>query len=266
MECQSIPTHQQKEATILPKRALVREPSAQYARCISSHALRNTVNVARARAQHKIYTNTLAELGLEIIRLKVDNNHPDACFVEDTAVIHAGKALISRLAKTSRRGEEETVAEVLQEYVPVKHVKAPGTLEGGDIIHVPNQIISGIGQRTNHAGIEQMQTYFDVAVSTIEDSKIIHLKSHVTYLNNNILLATSTYAQHPTLSKFDVLVVPDDERYAANTLTIDDTVLMPTRHPKTQQQIENAGFNVICLEMSEFAKCEGALTCLSLIF
>jgi dimethylargininase len=208
----------------------------------------------------------LEELGLEVIRLMRDDTHPDACFVEDTAVIHTGKALITRLAKTSRQGEEQAVAEVLREYFLVKSIKAPGTLEGGDVIHVDDRLISGISKRTNRAGIDQMQTYFSVTIETIEDPHLIHLKSHVTYLNNNIMLTTEPYAHHPTLSNFDILLVPDHERYAANTLTIEDTVLMPSEHPETQQLIEDAGFDVISLNMNEFAKCEGALTCLSLLF
>ena len=250
----------------MPKRAVVRELGSSFTKCISSHPLHHTVNITRARKQHARYTTTLEELGLEVIRLAQDEIYPDACFVEDTAVIHSGKALITRLANTSRQGEEQAVAEVLQEFLPVKSIKAPGTLEGGDIIHVNNQLISGISQRTNRAGIDQMQAYFGVTIETIEDPLLIHLKSHVTYLNNNIMLATTPYAHHPALVDFDVLLVPDHERYAANTLTINDTVLMPSEHPETQQLIEEAGFEVIGLNMSEFAKCEGALTCLSLLF
>jgi dimethylargininase len=248
------------------RHALVREPGAQFTRCISSHPLHHTVNVARARAQHAEYTNTLAELGLEVIRLPRDDTHPDACFVEDTAVIHAGKALITRLAKQSRRGEEDSVEEVLQEYFHVQRIVAPGTLEGGDVIQLPTQIISGITQRTNREGVEQMQTYFGVPVETIVDPQLIHLKSHLTYLNKNIMLTTQPFMNHPVLSDFQILTVPENEHYAANTLTIDDTVIMPTGHPQTQHLIEETGFDVIYLNMSEIAKCEGALTCLSLLF
>ena len=250
----------------MSQRALVREPGVQFPRCISSHPLHHTVNVARARAQHAEYVNTLAELGLEVIRLPRDNTYPDSCFVEDTAIIYAGKALITRLAMKSRRGEENSVEEVLQEYLPVQRIVAPGTLEGGDVIRLPTQIISGISQRTNRTGVEQMQAYFQVLVTTIVDPHLIHLKSHVTYLNNNIMLTTPPFRNHPALSDFELLTVPENEHYAANTLTVGDTVIMPTGFPQTQQLVEEAGFDVICLKMSEIAKCEGALTCLSLLF
>jgi dimethylargininase len=251
---------------MMSQHALVREPGAQFPSCISSHPLHNTLDVAQARAQHAEYTNTLVELGLEVIRLPRNDIHPDSCFVEDTAVIHAGKALITRPAKKSRRGEEDSVEEVLQEYLPVQRIVAPGILEGGDVIRLPTQIISGISQRTNRAGVEQMEVYFGVPVETIVDPRLIHLKSHVTYLNKNIMLTTQFFTNHPVLCDFDILTVPENEHYAANTLTIDDTVIMPTGYPQTQQLIEEAGFDVICLNMSEIAKCDGALTCLSLIF
>lgn len=250
----------------MSQRALVREPGAHFASCISSHPLHHAVNVVRARVQHAEYINALTELGLEIIRLPRDDIHPDSCFVEDTAVIHAGKALITRLAIKSRRGEEDSVEEALQEYLPVQRITAPGTLEGGDVIRLPTRIISGISQRTNRMGVEQMQTYFGVPVDTIVDSRLIHLKSHVTYLNKNILLTTQPFSNHPVLSDFEILTVPENEHYAANTLTIEDTVIMATGFPQTQQLVKEAGFDVICLNMSEIAKCEGALTCLSLLF
>ena len=251
---------------MMPKRALVCEPGTHYSRCVSSHPLHHTLNVVRAHEQHAQYTNTLSELGFDIIRLAQDDDYPDSCFVEDTAVIQAGKALIARPAKLSRRGEEDVVAEVLQEYLPVSRVRTPSTLEGGDVIHLPNRMISGISQRTNLSGVNQMQSFFGIPIETIEYPDLIHLKSHVTYLNNNIMLATKPYADHQVLSHFDILIVPDDESYAANTLTIGDTVIMARGYLKTQLQIEDAGFDVICLDMSEFEKCEGALTCLSLLF
>ncbi len=250
----------------MSQHAVVREPGAQFSRCISSHPLHHTVNVARAQTQHAAYVSTLAELGLEVIRLPRDQTYPDSCFVEDTAVIHSGKALITRLAKKSRRGEEDVVEELLKQYLPVKRIIAPGTLEGGDVIRLPTRIICGISQRTNRAGVDQMQTYFGIPVDTIRDPQLIHLKSHVTYLKKNIMLTTHLYINRPALSDFEVLIIPENEQYAANTLTIDDTVLMPAGYPKTHQLIKDTGFEVITLNMSEIAKCDGALTCLSLLF
>jgi len=249
-----------------PKRALVREPGATYPRCISSHPLRHTINVERARRQHAKYCRVLEELGLEIIRLPRDDEHPDSCFVEDNAVVHGGRALICRMAKPSRRGEETAVEEVLRQYMPVKRAEPPATIEGGDVIHLPDKLISGLTERTNAEGVAQMREWLNVPVETIEDQGIVHLKSYITYLGRGVMITTRKYADHPVLKPFERLIVPDEEWYAANTLSLGDVVLMPEGYPRAVEMVREAGFDVITLNVSEFTKCEGALTCLSIIF
>jgi len=249
-----------------PKHALVRELGVRYTRCISSHPLRHTIDISHAREQHAEYCSTLEELGLEVVAIPRDDERPDACFVEDNAIIHGGKALVCRMAKESRRGEEDAVETVLREYMEVKRATAPATVEGGDVIHLQDRLISGVTQRTNPEGLAQMEAWLGVAVDTIVDPGIVHLKSYITYLGKNTMIATRDYANHPVLNEFSVLVVPDDEGYAANTLAIGDTVLIPKGYPCAQAMVRKAGFDVVPLDVSEFEKCEGALTCLSLIF
>lgn len=251
---------------MIPELALVREPGERYPGCISSHPLRNTVNLSRARAQHSRYCETLSELGLEIIHVPRDDVRPDSCFVEDNAVVHSGKALICRMAKESRRGEEMGVEAVLNEHIPVKRAVAPATVEGGDVIHLLDRLISGVTERTNMEGIEQMNEWLDVPVDTIFEPEIVHLKSYVTYLGKRVMIATEKYASHPVLKGFDVLVVPESEEYAANTLAIGETVLMPSGHPRASEMVAEAGFDIIVLDVGEFEKCEGAITCLSILF
>ena len=111
-----------------------------------------------------------------------------------------------------------------------------------------------------------MGNYLGTNVMTITDSSIIHLKSHVTYLAASKIVCSSRYTSHPILREFDKVVIPESESYAANSLTIDGSVLLPSGSPDTKEMIEDAGFDVIELDMSEFEKCEGALTCLSLLF
>ena len=219
-----------------------------------------------ARTQHAEYRRTLSELGLEVIDLPRDDEHPDSCFVEDNAVIQDGRALICRMAKESRRGEEAAVEAKLKEFMKVKRVAAPATVEGGDVIHLHDRLISGVTERTNVEGIAQMRDWLDIKVDTIVDANIVHLKSYVTYLGGNTMVVTKGYANHPALKGFNVLIVPDDEGYAANTLTIGNVVLMPNGHPKAHALVRDAGFDVVPMNVGEFEKCEGALTCLSLLF
>lgn len=251
---------------VLPKRALVREPGDRYPGCISSHPLRHTVDVSRARAQHAQYCRALSELGLEIIRVPRDDERPDSCFVEDNAVVHSGRALICRMAKESRRGEETGVEAVLKEHMPVRRAVAPATVEGGDVIHLPDRLISGLTQRTNAEGVAQMRDWLGVPVDTIADPNIVHIKSYVTYLGKGIAIATGKYAGHRALKELEVLVVPEDEEYAADSLCIGDAVLMPAGLPKAHEMVREAGFDVMPLDVSEFEKCEGAITCLSILF
>lgn len=251
---------------MMPKRALVREPGSRYTRCISSHPLRHTIDVRQARAQHAEYCETLSELGLEVLTIPRDDEHPDSCFVEDNAVVQGGRALICRMARESRRGEEAGVEEALREYMPVKRAVAPATVEGGDVIHLPDRLISGLTQRTNPEGVAQMREWLGVPVDTIADPGIVHLKSYVTYLGRGVMIATNEYARHPVLEGFRVLAVPEGEEYAADTLAVGDAVIMPAGRPRAHGIVREAGFEVIPLDVSEFEKCEGAVTCLSILF
>ena len=249
-----------------PRRALVREPGSSFPKCISSHPLKHTINYSKALKQHLNYCQVLESLNLEIIYLTRNDKHPDSCFVEDNAVIHNEKALITRMGAESRRGEEDAIEAVLRDYMEIKRAKAPATIEGGDIIHLPDRLICGITQRTNADGASQMKNWLNVIVDTFISPNIVHLKSYVTYLGDDFVIATKTYADNPILKNFKKLVVENDESYAANTLAIDNNVLMPKGFQKAQAKVRDAGFEVIPLDMSEFQKCEGALTCLSLIF
>lgn len=248
------------------RRGIVREPGARYAGCISSHPFRHTIDLGLARSQHSTYCKTLAELGIEVLRLSRDDVHPDSCFVEDTAVVFGDKALICRMAKESRRGEELDVEATLSDHVKVRRAVAPATIEGGDVIHLEDRLISGLTQRTNDTGVAQMRSWLGVAVETVSDDSIVHLKSYVNYIAGGKMISTRKYADHPALKGFDVLVVPDEEWYGTNNLVVGDTVIMPKGFPKASALVKDAGFDVIQLEMTEVPKCEGALTCLSILF
>ena len=249
-----------------PKCALVRDIGDRYKSCLSTHPLHSTIDLKLAREQHSTYCKILQELGLEIIRVPGDNEHPDSVFVEDNAVVHGGKALICRMAKTSRRGEETGVEGILRQYVEVKYAVSPATVEGGDVVHLPDKLISGISQRTNLEGIAQMHEWLGVPVATIFDPGIMHLKSYVTYLGNRIMIATERYAHHPALEGFQILIPPGKDEYAADTLAVGDTVLMANGYPDAHKMVEEAGFDVIVLNVSEIQKCDGALTCMSVLF
>lgn len=249
-----------------PKRAIVRAPSRSFPRCISAHPLHSTASAKKANEQHRAYCTTLKELGLELLTMKAEDAYPDSCFVEDTVVIHSNKALIARMAAKSRQGEEDTVEPLVSQYLPVRRVSEPGTLEGGDVMHLPDRLISGVSQRTNVEGVFQMSDWLEVQVDAIRDPYIVHLKSHVTYLGGKTMVCRKSYADHPALEGYELLIVDDNEGYSANTLTIGNVVIMPAGFDRTAEMITEAGYEVTRLDVSEFEKCEGALTCLSILF
>jgi dimethylargininase len=248
------------------KHALLREPGNNYTRCISKHPLHHTIDIKKAKLQHAKYSKTLSELGIEVIKVPRDDAFPDSCFIEDNAIIHNGKALICRMAAESRRGEELGVAEILEGFMPIKRALEPATIEGGDIIHTEKKLISGITERTNLEGVIQMQDWFDFRVDTIFDPSIMHLKSYLTYIGKGIMISSEKYSKHPALEGFNILIPPPEEEYAADSLAIGDSVLIAKGHLQTQLMVKESGFEVISMDVSEFEKCDGALTCLSILF
>lgn len=250
----------------MKKRGIVREPPSSFCNCITDYPDRDKINVDLAKAQHRAYCETLTNLGIDIGYLPTLDKYPDSCFVEDTAIIHGERALIARLAKTSRQGEEVALKETLEVSHNIGLVRAPGTIEGGDVIHLQDQLIVGKTLRTNKHGIEQLSEWLDVEVVVIDKPDIVHLKSYMTALSDTTLLITQELSRLTELEDFEKIIVPEDERYAANTLTIGKTVLMAKGYEKTIQLVHDAGFSVIILETSEFQKCEGALTCLSILY
>ncbi|MBY8997556.1 MAG: amidinotransferase [Candidatus Thorarchaeota archaeon] len=247
-------------------RAIVRPPGRKFKNCLSEHPLNHTLNRELALEQHKKYRQTLQDLGVDLIELEPDDERPDSCFVEDTVVVHGIRAMITRMAKESRRGESDSVEAVLSEFKQIKSVNTPGTLEGGDVLHFPDSLLCGITKRTNHEGASQMEQWLETQVHRVEDKTIMHIKSHVSYLGRNSILVNPRYVGETVLEPFSKIVLPSEETYSANTLTIGDVVIMSAHHNKTSLLVKDAGFDVIQLDMSEFEKCDGALTCLSIIF
>ncbi|MBD3189665.1 MAG: amidinotransferase [Candidatus Heimdallarchaeota archaeon] len=248
------------------KHAITREPSKTFSNCLSTHPLHHSIDIKRAKEQHQKYRIILKELGVEVINLAPEREYPDSCFVEDTAIIHKDKALITRMAKTNRRGEEQRIAEILQKYFSIINTKPPATLEGGDVIHLPDRLICGITKRTNEKAIPQLQAWFNVPIDIIEDQTIMHLKSYVNYVGKDTIITTQQFKNHPKLIPYKKILVPEEEKYAANALAINDVILVAANYPNTQARLKEEGFEIIPINLSEFQKCDGAITCLSLIF
>ncbi|MBW2410598.1 MAG: amidinotransferase, partial [Deltaproteobacteria bacterium] len=195
--------------------------------------------------------------------------YPDAHFVEDTAVVTPDLAVIARPGASARQGEEDSIAPVLARYRNTERIVAPGTLDGGDVLMVGNHFFIGISERTNKDGAAQLGKFLEEYGNTWDAVPVgagLHLKSSINCIGNNTLLVTEEFQKNEALQKYDKIIVTTDEKYAANTLWINDHLITPAGFPETRRRLDAAGMKVIELDMSEVRKMDGGLTCLSIRF
>jgi dimethylargininase len=246
-------------------RALVRPPGRSFARAISSTGA--AIDVALARRQHDLYCRALREADVNVELLPADERFPDSCFMQDPALVITGKAIIARPGAPSRRGEEQLVAPTLEQRFHTVHIHAPGTLEGGDVLVLPNRVYVGASERSNHAGIEQLRAALSpLPVAAIPVQGLLHLLSGVTYLGRNTLLAVGALAGRPEFKGMQVLTVPENEETACNVLGLGEIVIAPAGYELTAAMLAHHGFRVLPVPVGEFAKADGGVTCLSLIY
>ena len=251
--------------------ALVRPPGASFAQAISSSQA--VIDVALAQAQHAEYRQALAEAGVTVEVLPPDERYPDSCFMQDPAMVIAGRVIINRPGAASRLGEEEALVELLASRFPTTRIVAPGTLEGGDVLILPDQVVVGRSDRTNRAGIAQLVVALanlsglpGLPVLEAPVAGYLHLLSAVTHLGDGTLLAVEDFILPPALAGFPVLRVPAVEGYACNALGIGDKVIVPAGYPRTAAMLKADGFDVLPVPTTEFAKADGGVTCLALVW
>jgi len=253
-------------------RALVRLPGAAFAAGLTEAGL-GAPDLALARAQHAAYCAALERCGLVLTALPAADDFPDATFVEDTAVVRADTAILTRPGATARAGEVARVAPVLhQAFAQVRTIEAPGTVDGGDVCQLGNHFLIGLSGRTNAEGARQLSALLaeqGCSADTIDIHGlpgILHLKSALTYLGEDRIAVMAALAAHPALARFRHLPVAAEETYAANCLRVNDRVLIAAGFPRFADDLAALGIDAIALDMSEFRKMDGALTCLSLRF
>lgn len=223
--------------------------------------------------QHCAYRSALTACGLEVTVLPADERFPDSAFVEDAAIMLPGAAILARPGAPSRSGEVEAICEVLKQAgLALDAIMAPGTLDGGDICEVGNHFLIGISARTNEEGAAQLQhllARYGCTAACIDIRSvagILHLKSGLAYLGENRLAVIEALADHPALAAYHKVLVPSGEEYAANCVLVNDFVLFPAGYPLLASRLRELGMRLVELEMSEFAKMDGGLSCLSLRF
>ena len=224
---------------------------------------------AKALQQHNAYAEALCACGLEVIVLEPDPLFPDGCFVEDTAVVTPQMAHITNPGAASRKGETEVISGILLRSKPLFRIKLPGTMDGGDVLRVEEKFFVGLSDRTNEEGIRQFQEFvrpFGYTVTPVPLDNLLHLKSGIAYIGNNTLIAVSDLAKREEFASLNVIEVERGEEYAANCIRIDTKKLIfPKGYPLIKERMRRLGYETIELDMTEFQKMDGGLTCLSLL-
>ena len=248
-------------------KAIVRKPCRNMVKGLTGVNL-GIPDYQKAVEQHRSYVCALKECGLNIIELEADENYPDSTFVEDVALLTPHCAVITNPGAPSRRGETAEMKHVVQEYyTDIEQILSPGTLDAGDIMMVGDHYYIGLSGRTNRNGAEQMiriLNKFGMSGSLIPLKTVLHLKAGVAYLEHNNLVASGEFLSKLEFKKFNIIELPEEERYAANCVWINDNVLIPEGYPKSKQKIIDSGYSVIEIDVSEFRKLDGGLSCLSL--
>jgi len=249
-------------------KAIVRKPGKSYPNGITTSNL-GKPDYQLALKQHQNYCKALQDCGLQVITLEALEQYPDSCFVEDTAVVTEKMGIISRPGDERRRGEETIILPELEKHLPLEKIEYSGTLDGGDILQIKDKFYIGISDRTNLLGAEQfgkiVQKYGYKAI-TVNTGNMLHLKTGVNYLGNNVIIVQEAFANNKAFEKYEKIIVDPSENYAANSLKINDYIIVPKGFNKTIKKIKNKGFTVVELNVSEFEKMDGGLSCLSLRF
>lgn len=249
--------------------AITRSVSPAINQCELGYLPRQEIDLAKAEAQHRRYEECLRRLGACVISLPPSAELPDSMFVEDPAVVVKEVAVMTRMGAASRRGETEALAHILARFRPLRWMREPATLEGGDVLRVGSTLFVGVSARTNHAGIEQLAGElqpFGYTVKPVAVRGCLHLKSACCALSDKKLLANPDWVDTRAFEGFEIVSVPPDEARAANVLALGDTVIMPAGFPETAAIIERLGWDVRTLDISELMKAEAGVTCSSVLF
>jgi dimethylargininase len=247
--------------------AFVREPSESLARCELTHLARTPIDFELAKKQHSAYVAALSELGARLEWLPKLPEHPDAVFVEDTAVLISDMAIVTRPGASERRGEVESVATALRAHREVRRIEAPARLDGGDVLVIGRSVFVGLSTRTNVEAVTALRELLGTAFTVIGVplAACLHLKSACSFIPPDLIVANSAWIDPKMFAPLRIIETEVGEPAAANTLTLRDCTLVSASAVRTEQKLRRAGVSTRALDISEFEKAEAALTCMSLI-
>jgi dimethylargininase len=248
------------------KRALVRQPGPRLADGLLTHLDRVPVDLDLATRQWEGYAAAMQTEGWELYEVEPADDCPDAVFVEDTAVVYGDLAVVTRPGADERKPETAGTEAALRGLrYRIAHIEAPGTLDGGDVLKHAGTVWVGVGGRTNQAGVDQLAAHLaplGARVVGVPVSKVLHLKSAVTALPDGTVVGYPPVVDDP--DAFPAFLPVPEEQGSHVVLLDGETVLMSTSAPRTRALFEARGLRVVAVDLSEFEKLEGCVTCLSI--
>jgi dimethylargininase len=243
--------------------------SARIGACELTHLERGAIDVDLARAQHRAYEDALAKIGCRVDSLPALDDLPDSVFVEDAAIVLDEIAIVTRPGAESRRPEAALLAPAVANYRRVTFIQAPGTLDGGDVLRIGRWIFVGQSGRSNESGVEQLRAVawpYGYTVTAVPVSGCLHLKSAITEVAPGAVLLNPAWVDPSAFGHVTVMEVDPGEPYGANGLLAGGRLIYPESFPATRRRLEDAGIDVVPVDVSELQKAEGAVTCCSLVF
>lgn len=248
--------------------AICRALSPSFAQCELTHIDRVPIDMHRAYAQHHAYEETLTQLGVKVISLAAEPDLPDSVFVEDTAIVLDEIAVITRPGAASRRMEVHSIAKVLEAYRPLVFIAEPATIDGGDVLLIGKTLYVGLSTRSDAAGIEALANAvkpYGYDVRAVQLSGCLHLKSAATLITPDKLVLNSAWVNPAAFADVSYVSVDPDEPHGANAVRIGNSVVYAAAYPRTRDRIAKFVTDIHCVDLSELAKAEGAVTCCSLL-
>ncbi len=242
---------------------LVRPPGISFPQAISDHPQKKGIDQSRALIQHQSYVDALKQVGGKILSLPPEDLLPDSTFVEDTAFVFDETAFLCSAKEETRRNEVESVAQALKDHLKIVNLES--YMDGGDILNTPQTIYIGLSKRSNEKAIQSLSQKIGKKIVSVPVVKGLHLKSAVSYLGNNVLLIDPERVESGAFKNFQWIEVEEKDSYAANCLALGNQIIMPAGFPAICEKILQHGFETVEVEMNEFEKADGSVTCLSLI-
>jgi dimethylargininase len=248
--------------------AIIREVPEALAHCELSFVPRTPIDVALARRQHAAYAAALRSRGCQVLELSPLEDFPDSVFVEDTALVFPELAVLTQPGAASRRGEVDSIGDALARYRPLARIGGEGSIDGGDVLRIGQEVYVGRSARSNDEGIRQLRELLQphgYQVHALPTRGCLHLKSAVTQVAPGTVLVQPRWVDTVQFAHLQRIEVDESEEHAANAVMVGDGIVYPDCFPRTRERLERLGIEVTAVDVSELQKAEGAVTCCSLL-